>query len=273
MHQDIHMDIETREVGGQPLLEIAEGLANGVHTLLPGCTAAVIVALGDEWQLLASRGQSDTFGSFDAALAGLVRGSDEPAERPGHLVAPFASVTVHALLVLIGDDGQELPERAPAIVLPLLDAGGILLDRAIAVQERDRAVRRVVLLCQEHTGRPPHSRAYIEHALTLLWPDTRVRFYDRATLAGASWSERRIVRTACDLDRPTISRRPVSAGLLERDHRYQIAIPMLEQLGALVIDMPAAGEELDTRSVAAAVALTRDASTNVHPLMTAVPNV
>jgi hypothetical protein len=273
MQQDDHMDIATREVGGLPLLEIAEGLANGVHTLLPGCTAAVIVAVGDEWQLLASCGQSDTFGSFDAALAGLVRGNDEAEERPGYLVAPFSSVTAHTLLVLIGDDGEELPARAASIVQPLLDTGGILIDRAIAVQERDRAVRRVVLLCQEHTGRPAHSRSYIEHALTLLWPDTNVRFYDRATLAGASWSERRIVRTACDLDRPTVSRRPVSAGLLDRDHRYQIAIPMLEQLGALVIDMPAAGEELDTRSVAAAVALTRDASTNVHPLMTAVPNV
>lgn len=255
MSQAAPIEFSPTETGGLPLLEIAEGLANGVHTLLPGCTAGVVIAIGDEWQLLAERGPSDVVGSFDEAIASRVRESDAPVERAGYLIAPFSSVTAHVLLVVIGDAGKELPTRAFAVIQPLLDAGGILLDRALALQERDRARRRVVVLCQDRSGRGPHSLPDLEHSLTLLWPGGAVRFFDRAQLAGGSWSERRIVRTACDLERPAIARRPVLAGLLARDFRYQLAIPLQGRRGALVIDMPAGGEELDTQSVAAAISL------------------
>ncbi len=263
-----HIEHRETETGGLPLLDIAEGLANGVQTLLPRCTAGVVVGLGAEWQLLAARGPGDVAAHFDEALAAQVRDSDVAAQHGGLLVAPFSSVTGHVLLVLVADDGLELPERAAAIVQPLLDAGGILLDRALAVQDRDRAVRRVVLLCQEHSGRQGRAIADLEHALTLLWPDSTAGFYDLTALTGASWSCRRLVRTACELDQTTISRRPVKAGLLGRDLRYQIAIPLREHGGALVVDVPAGGEELDTRSVAAAIAMTRESSQPVHPLLT-----
>ena len=268
MTQPTHIEHRTTETGGLPLLDIAEGLAQGVHTLVAGCSATIVVALGDEWQLLAAREPQDVAARFDDALAARVRDSDAPAERAGLLVAPFSSVLAHVLLILEADDGHDLPECALALVQPVLDAGGILLDRAIAVQDRDRAVRRVVLLCQERTGRQGRAIADLEHALTLLWPDATARFYDRSDLTGAAWSSRRLVRTACELDQTTISRRPADTGLLGRDLRYQVAIPMPEHRGALVVDLPAGGEEIDTRSVAAAIAMTRESGQPVHPLMT-----
>jgi hypothetical protein len=260
----------TRPRGGleKTFLATRQETATGVHTLLPSCSAAIVIGVGAEWQLLAARGPQDIAASFDEALAAQVRDSDVPAEHDGRLVAPFSSVTGHVLLVLVADEGLQLPERAFAIAQPLLDAGGILLDRALAVQDRDRAVRRVVLLCQERSGRQGRQLADLEHALTLLWPDSTASFYDQTALTGASWSCRRLIRTACDLDQTTISRRPVKAGLLGRDLRYQIAIPLREHGGALVVDVPAGGEELDTRSVAAAIAMTRESGQPVHPLLT-----
>jgi hypothetical protein len=267
MTNTAHIEHRATETGGLPLIDIAAGLANGVQMLLPGCTAGVVIALGDEWQLLASRGPAELTSSWRQAVAAQVRDTDRSEQQDGYLVAPFSSVTAHVVLVIEANDGEELPERILSIVQPLLDAGGILLDRALAVQERDRAVRRVVLLCKERPRRPGNSIDDLEYALPLLWPDTTAHFYDRTVLAGASWSCRRLVRTACDLDQPTVSRRPVNAGLLGANLRYQIAIPLREHGGALVVDVPAGGEELDTRSVAAAIAMTRESGYPVHPLM------
>ncbi|HEY1479116.1 MAG TPA: hypothetical protein VGF46_03770 [Gaiellales bacterium] len=267
MAQDTTIEQTYSETGGLPVFEIAEGLANGVHTLLPGCTAAVVIAIGPDWQLLAERGPVDVSAAWRATLADEVRANDRASEQADYLVAPFSSVLSHVLLVLVPNEGATLPERAYAIVQPLLDAGGILLDRAIAVQERDQAVRRVVLLCRENGGSASHSTDDLEHSLTLLWHDSSARFYDRSLMAGAGWSTRRIVRTACDLDQPTISRRPVNGGLLDRDLRYQIAIPLPARNGAIVIDVPAAGAELDTRSVAAAITLAHETGRPVHPLL------
>jgi hypothetical protein len=256
------------ETGGLPLIDIAEALADGVHLLLPTCTTGVVIALGDQWQLLASRGPAELGARWRDAVAAQVRDSDDPHEHEGYLVAPFSSVTAHVLLVV--EASLELPERVLPIVQPLLDAGGILLDRAIAVQERDRAVRRTVLLCKERPRRLVESLGDLEYALSLLWPDTTVRFYDRAILSGASWSCRRLIRSACDLDRATIAHRPIDAGLLAADLRYQLAIPLREHGGALIVDLPAGGEELDTQSVAAAIAMTRESGHPGHPVTAGV---
>jgi hypothetical protein len=66
------------------------------------------------------------------------------------------------------------------------------------------------------------------------------------------------VRIACDLDQPSIGRTPAYEGLMPRDLAYQIAIPMPSRDGALLIECLAGGEEFDTRSLATAIALTRD---------------
>jgi hypothetical protein len=244
--------------GAFPLLEIAAGLAAGVHTLIPSTTVGVVVSIGSEWQLLASRGSIDIAATWRATVANQVRDSDLPQKHGNYLVSPFASVGLHALLIVAAESAEQMPRRANAIVQPLLDAGGILLDRALAVQERDRAVRRVVRLCQEKDVRPVRTITELEDAIASLWPDTTAHFYDPNDLAGTCWSARRLVRVACDLDQPSIGRTPAYEGLMPRDLTYQITIPVPSREGAILIESPAGGEEFDVRSLATAIALTRD---------------
>jgi hypothetical protein len=244
--------------GAFPLLEIAAGLAAGVHALVPSTTVAVVAAIGSEWQLLASRGSIDVAATWRATIANQVRDSDLPQKHGNYLVSPFASVDMHALLIVTAESAEQMPRRANAIVQPLLDAGGILLDRALAVQERDRTVRRMVRRCEERDVRPVRTITELEDAIASLWPDTTAHFYDPNDLAGTCWSARRLVRVACDLDQPSIGRTPAYDGLMPRDLTYQITIPVPSREGAILIESPAAGEEFDVRSLATAIALTDD---------------
>jgi hypothetical protein len=98
----------------------------------------------------------------------------------------------------------------------------------------------------------------LEDAIASLWPDTTAHFYDPNDLAGTCWSARRLVRVACDLDQPSIGRTPAYEGLMPRDLTYQITIPVPSREGAILIESPAGGEEFDVRSLATAIALTRD---------------
>jgi hypothetical protein len=258
-HETAHPH-ETRapEASRLALLAIAAGLADGVHTLIPSATAAVVVAIGPEWQLLASRGPVDIAESWRSAVANQVRDSDLPQQHGDYLVAPFSAVGMHALLIVASETSEQMPRRAHALVQPLLDAGGILLDRAIVVQQRERAVRRVVRLCQLKEARPVRTMADLERTVASLWPNASVRFHDPNDLADTPWSARRLVRIACDLDQPSIGRTPAYDGLMPCDLRYQVAIPMPSHNGALLIECSAGGEEFDTRSLATAIALTRE---------------
>lgn len=247
------------------LLEIANGLADGVHTLIPTATAAVVVSVGAEWQLVAQRGPIDITDSFRADVACQVRDSDLPQQHGDLLVAPFSAVGLHALLVVAADSKEQMPRRAHALVQPLLDAGGILLDRAIAVQERDRAVRRVVRLCQLKDASPVRTRADLENAVASLWPGATAHFHTPGDADDTSWSARRLVRDACDLDQPSIGRTPAYDGLLPRDLTYQVAIPMPSHHGALLVECAASGEEFDTRSLATAIAIARELELEVAP--------
>jgi hypothetical protein len=251
-------DMTTRQHGTFAVLEIAAGLADGLHTMIPSATAAVVVSIGSDWQLLASRGPVDITATWRAAIADQVRDSDLPQQHAGYLVAPFSSVGMHALVVVATEPGDHLPRRAHALVQPLLDAGGILLDRALAVQQRERAVRRVVGLCQKRDVRPVHTLADLEDGIASLFVGGSARFHSPGGPVGTGWSARRLVRSACETDQASIGRTPAYEGLMPRDLTYQIAIPLPFQEGAILIEAPAGGEALDTRNLAAAIALTRE---------------
>jgi hypothetical protein len=252
------------EDGANALIEIAHGLANGVHTLIPSATAAVVVSIESEWQLLAKTGPLDIASTWRANIANQVRDSDLSQQHSRHLVAPFSAVGLHALLVVEAASSDEMPRRAHSIVQPLLDAGGILLDRALAVQQRDRAVRRVVRLCQHEHARSAHTIPDLEHAVASLWPEATARFHDPANFADTCWSARRLVRTACDLDQPSVGRTPAYDGLMPLDLSYQVALPVPSLSGAILVKVRAGGEALDTRSLATAIAMTRDSELAHH---------
>jgi hypothetical protein len=247
-----------REPGAHALIEIAYGLAHGAHTLVPSATAAVVVSIGSEWQLIAQAGPLEIADSWPVAVANQVRDSDLPQQHGGYLVAPFSAIGLHALLIVVAPSSDQMPRRTHALMQPLLDAGGILLDRALAVQERDRAVRRVVGLCQHEGTHAPHTVAEVEQAVASLWPCATARFHDPSDLSGACWSTRRLVRTACDLGQPTVGRTPAYDGLMPVDLTHLLALPVPSHDGAILVEVPAGGEELDTRSLATAIAMTRD---------------
>ena len=254
----------THDAGANALIEIAYGLANGVHTLIPSATAAVVVSIGSDWQLLAQTGPVDISSTWRANVADQVRDSDLPQQHSDHLVAPFSAVGLHALLIVESATSDQMPRRAHAIVQPLLDAGGILLDRALEVQDRDRAVRRVVRLCQHENARPAHTISDLERAVASLWPEATARFLHPADLSDTCWSSRRLVRTACELDQPSVGSTPDHDGLMPIDLIYQIAIPVPSTGGAILVDVRAGGEELDVRSLATAIAMTRDSELVQH---------
>jgi hypothetical protein len=131
--------------GEAALGRVAAGLADAIHTVLPRCTAALVVVGEDSgWRLLAKRGAVDVSSGWREAAVCQVRDSDRSFEEADYLVAPFSAVALHVVLVLAPSAGEPLTEGAHVIVQPLLDAGGILLDQALTEGRRDVACRRVV---------------------------------------------------------------------------------------------------------------------------------
>jgi hypothetical protein len=259
---EITDEMYAAERGSLALLEIAEGLTLGMRTLVPTCTTAVVVGVGSDWQLLAQAGPIDVSALWRQDVADLVRDTDVARVARDYVVAPFAAVCLHALLILVSD--TEIPARAIEIAQPLLDTGGILLDRALEVQARDRVVRRVVLLCEERHGRRWDSTEQLERVLATLWPDATATVHERLAFDGIPWSARRIVRTACSGGRPVVSRTPAHGGLLPPDLKHQVAIPLPSGRGAVLIETRAGGEEIDHRTLAAAIAMTRAGGTYDH---------
>jgi hypothetical protein len=115
------------------LVEVAATVADSVHALIPGCTAAVVlVEHGCEWTLLAQRGSVDISRSWRRLVALYTRVCDDAEDHGDSLVASFPSRRVQAMLVAVPVAGISLPAGTRAIVQPLLDAGGNLLDAAVA---------------------------------------------------------------------------------------------------------------------------------------------
>lgn len=237
------------------LVAVATGLADGINTLVPGCTVGVVAGIHSEWQLLAQRGPIDVAATWRPALANRVRASDRARQTADYLVAPFSSVSLHVLLVLIAAPGHRLPARVRPAIQSLLDDGGVLLDRALAAQVHDRLIRRVVLLCRQRDGEAQRGIADIERALSALWPNATARFYDGGSLDVAPSTPRRLMRAACAGDQPVVGRTPAHHGLLPPDLTFHVAIPVRRHGGALLVTAYAGGEEPDPISVATAMEL------------------
>ena len=110
------------------------------------------------------------------SLANGVSASDRATQTVDFLVAPFSSVGVHVLLVLIAAPGEQLPARVRPAMQSLLDDGGVLIDRALAAQVHDRACSKTCFCVSDATVRPARI-AGVEKALSALWPNA-----DRALL-------------------------------------------------------------------------------------------
>jgi CBS domain-containing protein len=140
--------LETAERARQTaaaLTQAAASLADAVHTLIPGCTSAVVVVeQGPQWTMLAQRGPVDVSRSWRRMVARHTRVVDGIGNRRDVLVAPIPSQRLHAMVVAVPIEGVSLPSGTRTIVQPLLDAAGILLDAAFDPTSSEGHVLRLV---------------------------------------------------------------------------------------------------------------------------------
>jgi hypothetical protein len=135
IRRDHRIDIAERTRQREAALtEAGAGLADAVHSLIPGCTAAVVVVeTGPNWRMLAQRGPVEMEGCWRQLVALHARGHDREGRQSGGeaLVVPFRAERIRAMLVAVPAAGGSLPRGMHEIVRPLLDAGGLLLDAAV----------------------------------------------------------------------------------------------------------------------------------------------
>ncbi len=136
IRRDHRIDIAERSRQREAALtEAGAGLADAVHSLVPDCTAAVVVVeTGPNWRMLAQRGPVEMESCWRQLVALHARGHDRPEGRQRAceaLVVPFRAERIRAMLVAVPAAGGSLPGGMHEIVRPLLDAGGLLLDAAV----------------------------------------------------------------------------------------------------------------------------------------------
>jgi hypothetical protein len=250
----------------QPALVVAQGLVEGIRGLVPSCTVAAISAVGATWQMLAHIGTVDLVPHWPRAAADRVRVTDQAEYDAGYLIAPFSAVELPTLLIVAPERGHEIPQRVLEHMRPLLDGGGVLLDRAVAAQRRDRVVRRVLSECRQRHGLEPRTLSDLQAALARLWPDATAAHHPTDALEIGDWGTRRLLRSACEHDDAAIGRSPSHDGLLPADTKNRIAIPTPRYGGAILIETSTAGELPDRDSIATATMIA-DAPLSTRPVL------
>ncbi len=140
--------VEIARLNEAELAGVAFRVADAVHALISGCTAAVVlVEAGHEWRMLGQSGPEDVSGSWRRLVARTVRIDARAPEQARALVLPISSERVSTKLVIAPLAAISLPQGTRRIVQPLLDAGGILLDAAVS---GGRAPRRQGLRLVSH---------------------------------------------------------------------------------------------------------------------------
>jgi GGDEF domain-containing protein len=242
------------------LARVAGDLADAARALAPSCTTAVAVEVGSRWQLLAQSGGVDVASDWRGTLAASSGGGEGPRHGDGYAVAVIPVRSFRALLMLVAESDSGVGARALDSVGGLLSASAQRLEAARAAQQRDRAARRMESLSRKHGEvRPSRVTDQLESAVAALWPDAVVRFYDLGAGKDSPSSTRRLAQAAYDLDNPVFDDAPAARRLLPPDLTYRFAIPFRARRGALIVEVPANGEAIDSESVAVAHAVARAA--------------
>jgi hypothetical protein len=243
----------------QPLLEAASSIVHTVRSVVPSCTGALVTEIGGAWQTVARSGPADETAYLTAHLADLDLARCDVALARRHLVARLPTRRVPACLVLLSSRADDLPAGIAGRITGLLDDAGPQLDEAAARQRRDRALRRLEVLHSHGAGADPVSHVrQLEEVVAGLWPVATARYVARGTADGLDPTAARIVREACACS-TTIVASPHSdatPSLQPVDHAHRLAV-VIPGSGALLLEVAAAGEELDVESVAAAGVVAR----------------
>jgi hypothetical protein len=243
-----------------PLVEVAAALVQVVRGVLPSCTCAVVTEIGGAWQTIARGGPADETAYLTGHLADLDLTRCDVAMAGRHLVARLPSRRVPAFLLLLSSrDDADLPTGTAGRIYGLLDEAGPKLDAAAGLQRRERALRRLEVLHTHGTGADPvRDVRELEEVVAGLWPAATARYVPRGTAEGLDPVAARIVREACACS-TTIVASPLSDAtppLHPVDHAHRLAV-VIPGSGALLVEVAAAGEELDLESVAAAGVVAR----------------
>ena len=238
------------------LLDVAGEIAAGVHALVPSCSCAVVVQLGAGWQVVGERGRDDVAGRpsqggrrGDRARQGATArrpGRDVRLARPGR--PPGAG------------DGRRRADPGGGAGG---GAGGAPAGRrtprpgprGAATRPRHPPPGQLAGARRRDGVRDDRRRPARGHGVALAGRDGGVPRPRRARQR--AFGVRRLVRAACDLDRPAVDEAPAAGAILGLDARRRIAVPAASRQGAFVLETAIAGEELDAESVAAAENLVR----------------
>lgn len=244
---------------GLPLSDMAGALAEAVRALVPSCTCAIVVRAGDAWQCVARRGPADETAYVRRHLADLDLARCDVALARRHLVARLPARRVSAWLLMVASRDEALPDRVAGLVHALLDEAARNLDVAVAIQRRDRALRRLeVLHAHGAGGEPVRDIPELLEAIAGLWGCAAASYVPRDTIGGLDPEAASIVREACACSASVVASLPVSAAgrllPVEHAHRLAVAVP---GFGAVLVEAAAGGEELDPETVAAAAIVAR----------------
>ncbi len=224
--------------------------------LVPSCTAALVIKVGQSWQVLSQSGQADVIGYHRRQLAALDLGRCGVVLTERHLVAGLNARSAPMCLLLVAAHGREVPDRAPELLHSMLECAAEKLDAAAALQHRDRALRRLELLRVQGDGDELRSVRDLERLVASLWPLSTVRYLSRDAALGLERRLRRVVGEACTSGSMKVDTTSDDTSLRPVDWTHRVAVPVTKQ-AALLIEPAAAGEALDEESVAAAAVVAR----------------
>ena len=239
-----------------PLVDVANAVTAAARGLVPSCTAALVIKVGQSWQVLSQSGQADVIGYHRRQLAALDLGRCGVVLTERHLVAGLKARSAPMCLLLVAAHGREVPERAPELLHSMLECAAEKLDAAAALQHRDRALRRLELLRVQGDGDELRSVRDLERLVASLWPLSTVRYLSRDAALGLERRLRRVVGEACTSGSMKVDTTSDDTSLRPVDWTHRVAVPVTKQ-AALLIEPAAAGEALDEESVAAAAVVAR----------------
>jgi len=243
-----------------PLPEVAGAIVDAVRLLLPSATCAVVVRAGETRQCIARRGAVDVAAYHRRHLARLDLDRCDIALARRHLVTRLPSRRVRAWLLVLGPDEGALPDGVARFAHALVDDAGRRLDAALAMQRRDRALRRLEVLHAHGAGAvPARDPDELSEIVAGLWPAAVARYAPRDSIAGLDAEAARIVREACACSTTAVAsstRSGATESLLPVEHVHRLAVAVPGR-GAVLVEAAAAGEPLDGETVTAAAVVAR----------------
>lgn len=243
---------------GGPVGDVAGALVGAVTALVPGASCALIARIGAGWQMLAHAGSQDLGRYFERHLATVDLELPERVIAARHLVSALPAAAASARVIVVAEPGSVLPDATFDAVEALLEGAAPKLDAAFSIQARDRAVRRAEMLNAQADGRRPiHQPDELASVVAALWSLASASVVTTRAVAATSQADAALVREACTGRTTAVAIPPApSRALLPVDFAHRLAVATGPHT-AILVEVPAAGEELDAETIGCVGVLAR----------------